>query len=747
MIGHLDWVDIAWPMMAAACLTLAAIHFAAWVLQRKRWEHLLFAAAALSVTGISTCEFQFMHATSLAEAVAWQRAGHVPTSLLGIFLAGFIYFRFQSARGWLLVAVSLSRLVTVAVSLSRPSGVNYQRVVALHRVTLPGGVEVSALEGVFSRWNFVAVGGWFVLAAVVLEASMAAWRREPRESRAHTLRLGVALAGLMLLAPLHAFLIHSGVLRIPYFITPIFCLVILAMAAEVTSDIVRSSELAASLRASEANLRRSELDRELSIGAADLALWSLDVSSQEIQASQRFRGLWGFDLDSQLTSARVLERVHVEDRAGLRAAVEGALTTEQPVNHEFRIHSTDGGVRWIRGRGGLVVGAPGASAAASLRGVCYDVSGLRLAEERFRRIVESASIALLVVDSDGRVNFANRRASETFGYPLVELEHLSIEQLVPAASRERHRAHRDRYMENPEPRPMGMGLELFGLRKDGSEFPCEISIAPFPDHGLGLTLAMVTDISARRQAELVATHQRAELTHLSRVAVLGELSASLAHEINQPLAAILSNAEAARRYLERDPVDLQQLREIVDDIIADDQRAGEVIRRLRAMLRKEELPHVELDLNAAILGVLQIMHSDLVNRGAVVEQSLAAGLPPISGDPVQIQQVLLNLLVNACDAMAERPRPRTLTVRTFRHDGAIWTEIEDHGNGIPEADLERIFDPFVTTKQLGTGLGLSVCRTLVKSHGGRIWARNNPAGGATLTVTLPIATRAPASAR
>jgi PAS domain S-box-containing protein len=742
MIGHLDWVDLAWPMMAAACLTLAAIHFASWLLQRQRWDHLMFVGAALCVAAISAFELSLMHATSLAEAISWQRTAHVPTSLLGIFLAGFIYFHFRSNRGALLLAVSLSRLVTMGVALFRPSGVNYQRVVALHRVTLPGGVEVSVIEGVASRWNVVTVGGWFLLSAIVLEAAYATWRHGSGESRARTLRVGGALAAVMILAPLHGWLIHSGVLRTPYLITPIFCLAVLAMAAEVTTDIVRASQLAVELNVSEERLQQSQLDRDLSIEAADLATWSLDLATLEIEGSGRFRELWGLAPGTRLTTEGALELVHVEDRAGLRAAVERAMTTEQPVIHEFRILTAGGEQRWLRGRGRLIVDAATDAPARIIRGVCYNVSDRRLAEERFRRIVDAAPSALLVVDGGGRIVFANQRAGEAFGYSLAELERLRIEQLMPAAARERHRAYRERYMAEPKVRPMGAGLELLGLRQDGSEFPCEISLAPFPDHAQGLVLAIVTDITARRQAELIATRQRAELTHLSRVAVLGELSASLAHEINQPLTAILSNAEAARRYLDRDSVDLEQVREIVDDIISDDQRAGEVIRRLRAMLRKEEVPHVDLDLNAAIHGVLRIMHSELVNRGVVVETSLSATLPLISADPVQMQQVLLNLLVNACDAMADRPRPRVLTVRTFDRDGVVWTEIGDRGSGIPEADLERIFEPFVTSKQLGTGLGLSVCRTLVHTHGGRIWASNNPAGGATLTVVLPVASRA-----
>jgi len=219
--------------------------------------------------------------------------------------------------------------------------------------------------------------------------------------------------------------------------------------------------------------------------------------------------------------------------------------------------------------------------------------------------------------------------------------------------------------------------------------------------------------------------------------MLGELSGSLAHELNQPLAAILSNAQAAQRILSQGTGNIDEIREILKDIVADDKRAGEVIKRLRTLFRKEEVRYRPLEVNEVALDVLKMMRSDLLNRDVAMRTELAAGLPQVDGDPVQLQQVLLNLVMNGCDAMDGMPGERRLTLRTAAAGGEIEVSVTDRGRGIPPADLQRIFEPFVSTKTEGMGLGLAVCRTIVAAHAGRLWAANNRDGGASFHFTLP----------
>ncbi len=242
-------------------------------------------------------------------------------------------------------------------------------------------------------------------------------------------------------------------------------------------------------------------------------------------------------------------------------------------------------------------------------------------------------------------------------------------------------------------------------------------------------------------AALEAARQRQELTHLARVTSLGELSSSLAHELTHPLTAILSNAQAAQRFLADDDVDLNELREILSDIVAEDQRAGEVIHRLRLLLKKgEPQEHCDdVDVNEVAREVLKLMRNDLINQNVTVNTDLARNLPAIRGDRVQLQQVVLNLLLNACEAMTDSDSSeRQLLIASKLENGAVRMSVTDRGGGIPEEKLEQVFERFFTTKKEGMGLGLSICRSIINEHEGKIWATKNADCGATFHFSLPI---------
>jgi signal transduction histidine kinase len=250
------------------------------------------------------------------------------------------------------------------------------------------------------------------------------------------------------------------------------------------------------------------------------------------------------------------------------------------------------------------------------------------------------------------------------------------------------------------------------------------------------------------KAELDAHEQRLQLTHLSRVAMLGELSGGIAHELNQPLTAILSNAQAAQHFLAGKEIDREELSEILKDIIAADQRAGEVIHRLRALFKKGESHLQPLDANELVREVLSIAHGDLVTRAVEVLPELAPQLPLIEGDRVQLEQVMLNLLMNGCDAMsAGGADGRRLSIRSRSSDSSVQISFTDLGPGFRAEDYDKLFQPFYTTKPQGLGLGLSISRSIVTAHGGQLWGSSSPGHGATFHIALPILDLGPITAR
>jgi len=252
-------------------------------------------------------------------------------------------------------------------------------------------------------------------------------------------------------------------------------------------------------------------------------------------------------------------------------------------------------------------------------------------------------------------------------------------------------------------------------------------------------MLLAAALEERRKAREALELSEGQLTHLTRVTLLDQLSGALAHELNQPLTAILSNAQAALHFLAADRIEPNELREILGDIVAEDQRASEVIRRLHALFKRGETHFQLLDANDLVREALALAHGDLIARNIDVETDLSPRIPAVRSDRVQMQQVLLNLLLNACEAMSQNePEERRITIRTQAlSDGGVEVSVEDRGPGIAEDRQPRLFEPFFTTKPQGLGLGLSISRAIVTAHGGRLWSTNNVGRGATFHVSLP----------
>jgi PAS domain S-box-containing protein len=247
------------------------------------------------------------------------------------------------------------------------------------------------------------------------------------------------------------------------------------------------------------------------------------------------------------------------------------------------------------------------------------------------------------------------------------------------------------------------------------------------------------DITGRKESEAEVQRQRGELAHVSRVSTMGQLASALSHELNQPLGAILRNAEAAELFLQSDPPDLEEVRAILADIRKDDQRAGQVIDHMRTLLKRRGLERARLNMAELVDEVVPLVHPDAVSRKVRLNIEVPRNLPPVCGDRVHLQQVLLNLILNGMDAMGELPaEARRLIVRARQADaGTVEVAVADSGHGVPAEKLARLFEPFFTTKPKGMGLGLSISSTIIQAHGGRIWAENGPIG-ATFFFTVPV---------
>ena len=300
---------------------------------------------------------------------------------------------------------------------------------------------------------------------------------------------------------------------------------------------------------------------------------------------------------------------------------------------------------------------------------------------------------------------------------------------------------------NPEDRNTYLELSARGLVRDfavdmrdrnGQVHHMVLSGDSVEVAGTDCLITIARDVTAQKLSEREAQQQRLELVHLSRVAMLGELSGALAHELNQPLTAILSNAQAAQRLLARDRIEIQDLREILQDIVSEDRRAGEVIRRLRALFKKSATQFQLLNVNDLVAEVLTLAHGNLTTREIYVVTELCPHPIASRGDRVQLQQVLLNLVVNACEAMDAPGSARVLTIKTApTDDGLVQILVIDGGPGIPAESMQKLFDPFFTTKPQGLGLGLSISRSIIEAHDGKLLVRNNGGYGATFRILLP----------
>ncbi|MFL9936246.1 ATP-binding protein [Paraburkholderia sp. RL18-103-BIB-C] len=358
-----------------------------------------------------------------------------------------------------------------------------------------------------------------------------------------------------------------------------------------------------------------------------------------------------------------------------------------------------------------------------------------LGESCFPELWELLPLGILVLDERGEILFANERTEKAFGYARGELIGEPVSRLVPEFWIDGRSAYQEGFLTMLAALPAKSVPNLNARRKDLSTFPAEIRFLRTAFKDERAILAFIED----RTDYYALLRNQQDLAHVTRVSTIGELAGSLAHELNQPLTAILSNVQAALRFMAAEPVDVAEVREILNDVVQDDYRASEIIRRVRAVVKKGDPEFVLLDLASVIHDVVLLLHSDAIFRQTQVIVDIAADHPTIYADKVQLQQVTLNLILNAFDAMSDvSPSGRVVSVTlTQQSGGMVRIAVRDCGHGLAVGELDSVFTPFYTSKPHGLGLGLSISRSIVELHGGQLWVENNLDRGATFYVTLP----------
>ncbi|HEY0504139.1 MAG TPA: ATP-binding protein [Lysobacter sp.] len=717
----MSWIDLTWPMLAAASLVLGLVHAMVWLAQPRHRIHLALALAAGSIGILALLELSAFHATQPDELAVLIRWMHVPVAVIVLSLLFVVHRWFGYGSIRLAAGVVALRMLGLLLNFTSGDNLNFRHVEAVGLSSWWGAAIAHPIGENNPLILFNQASNVLLLLYLAQTLMRSVKHPEPMRRAALVVCGGALLLTLVMMGS--AALIALGLPRAPLSATPSFVIVVLAMSYRLGTDLFRSQRLSMLLQESELRGLRAEKHLELAAATSGLGLWYWDVARNLFRENTNNRGLLGNNAESASAEDALFR--HAEPEGVVRRDFEDVIRDEAYAL-EYRIRRPDGERRWISLHGSVEHGPDGRP--SLVRGVTQDVTRHKREENLLRSLLEAAPSALLLIDDGGRVRYANAEAARVFAWTQEEMHGVPVDALMPQAIGDGHAR-----------RPGAPAVDLTGRCRDGREFPLELGVRRLQLDDRPHLVAAVTDLTARRRMEEEVAMEREGLAHLSRVTMLGELSGSLAHELNQPLAAILSNAQAAQRILRRDPSDIHEVQEILADIVENDRRAGHVISRLRGLLKKEAREHVYLALNEVVLDCMRLMRNDLVNRRVDCRVDLAPGLPACHGDRIQLQQVLLNLIINACDALPMDGSERTIAVRTARSELGVRVEVADTGHGIAAERLERIFAPFESSKPDGMGMGLAVCRTIIHAHGGRIWAENAEPRGARVSFDLPQA--------
>jgi len=483
----------------------------------------------------------------------------------------------------------------------------------------------------------------------------------------------------------------------------------------------------------------------LGIEGAGIGIWDLDLSTHQLLWSGTTRKLFGIPDELPLTYELFLSLLEPQDRERTDRAVKRSVETGCSFDMAYHLNGRSPIHRWVRARGSVVRDQQGA--ARHLSGLVIDIDeqkqieeALRTKESHLRSILETIPDAMIVIDGSGIIQFFSSAAERQFGYPEEEAIGQNVSILMPNPDRSRHDGYLARYLSTGERHIIGVGRIVTGQRKDGTTFPMHLSVGEMQSGGVPYFTGFVHDLTEHQQTQARLQELQSELVHVSRLSAMGEMASALAHELNQPLAAISNYMKGSRRLLtaSSDP-NRSKIESALDRAAEQAIRAGQIIRRLRDFVSRGESEKRVESLSKLIEEAGALGLAGAREQGVKLRFNLDPMHDLVLVDRVQIQQVLVNLFRNALEAMAQTPQRELAASNAMVADDMIEVTVSDTGSGFHDDVKSSLFQTFFTTKEAGMGVGLSISRSIVEAHGGRMWAETNESGGATFRFTLPAA--------
>jgi two-component system sensor kinase FixL len=489
------------------------------------------------------------------------------------------------------------------------------------------------------------------------------------------------------------------------------------------------------------------LDQNVRSGleGSGVGTWDLEFSTRQMIWSNTTRKLFGVSPDQPLNYDLFLSLLDPQDRDRTAEAVQKCIDTGCNFDVQYRVHRHSDAEHWVRTLGAVVDDVDGAP--ARLSGIVVNIDNqkrleyaLKTREQHFRSILDTVPDAMIVIDKHGIMQFYSTAAERQFGYSEPEVIGQNISMLMPEPDRSRHDGYMARYLATGERRIIGIGRIVTGMRKDGTTFPMHLTIGEMQSGGQPYFTGFVRDLTEQQQTQARLQELQSELVHVSRLTAMGEMASALAHELNQPLSAISNYMKGSRRLLadSTDP-NTPKIEAALDRAAEQAIRAGEIIRRLRNFVARDDSEKRVESLSKLIEEAGALGLTGAREQGVMLRFNLDPTCDLVLADRVQIQQVLVNLFRNALEAMSSTTRRELVASNAKSADDMIEIAISDTGHGFGGEVHPNLFQPFFTTKENGMGVGLSISRTIIETHGGRMWAETNEAGGATFRFLLPAA--------